>query len=176
MGLDIEILKCIKQEPNKINVDSLDVFSCNFDIYPIWLYPELKVFKEFIFTKTVSIPKFQEYFELYGYEYKSYKFCDKLNHDLYMFENIETKEYIEIYIPDVFDLEMEILVTEKIGWQRNGVNQLFYKDTKYSSPCITSKEVLEQHWKTYFSNESENNFKTNIVDKFKEGETFVHYC
>ena len=44
----------------------------------------------------------------------------------------------------------------------------------WDSRCVTSIDELKEHYEKYFK-ESGEHFKTDIIDKFVEGETFVIY-
>jgi len=70
------------------------------------------------------------------------------------------------------------------GYQRKGANTQFYDDGKWDNNTIVStKEMLLEDWKKYFSDpeddyygkDAESHFKENIIDNFKEGKTFVAY-
>lgn len=64
------------------------------------------------------------------------------------------------------------LAYKEIGYQRKGANKKFYEDNMWEGPTVVSLKTLLEHKEKYFDEE----FQTNIVDKFVEGETFVVYC
>ena len=73
----------------------------------------------------------------------------------------------------------------EVGYQRKGANAQFYNDGKWDDNTIVStKEMLLEDWKKYFSDpddsyygaDSAKEFKENIIDNFEEGKTFVWYC
>lgn len=73
----------------------------------------------------------------------------------------------------------------EVGYQRKGANAQFYNDGKWDDNTIVStKEMLLEDWKKYFSDpddsyygaNSAKEFKENIIDNFEEGKTFVWYC
>lgn len=88
-------------------------------------------------------------------------------------------EKIEVIFidPPIIEKEDRVIFYEEIGYQRKGQNKQFMDDDIWSGPCILKKEVLLDHWTKYFSFDEfcRNEFKTNIIDKFIEGETFVIY-
>jgi hypothetical protein len=87
------------------------------------------------------------------------------------------------------------LSLNEVGYQRKGANKRFYEDDVWNSPCVTDMKTLNLHWEKYFSaptpdskggwgsgveydksaEEMRSDFGRNIVEKFKEGETFVMY-
>ena len=73
----------------------------------------------------------------------------------------------------------------EVGYQRKGANARFYEDGKWDDNTIVStKKMLIEDWKKcfsdpkdpYYGKESAIEFKTNIIDNFEEGKTFVWYC
>jgi hypothetical protein len=73
----------------------------------------------------------------------------------------------------------------EVGYQRKGANAQFYNDGKWDDNTIVStKEMLLEDWKKYFSDpddayygkDAKEHFKTCIIDNFVEGKTFVWYC
>ena len=91
----------------------------------------------------------------------------------------------------------KMLAYKEVGYQRKGANAKFYADGMWSSDDVVERSVLENHWKEYFSGEkpydedkdifglsveynnsseeNEERFKRNILDKFVEGIHFVRY-
>ena len=72
----------------------------------------------------------------------------------------------------------------EVGYQRKGANTQFYNDGKWDANTIVStKKMLLEDWKKYFSDpedayygvDSAKHFKEHIIDNFKEGKTFVAY-
>lgn len=117
-------------------------------------------------------------------------------YDLYNAANFCGKQVeFSLINPSTFVKKDICLMIEEVGYQRKGANKQFYEDGKWDSPCITDKKTLLEDWEKYFScktpnskggwgsgvefdqeeDEMKNNFKSNIVDKFIEGETFVIY-
>ncbi len=73
---------------------------------------------------------------------------------------------------------------KEVGYQRKGANNQFYKDGKWDDNTIVStKKMLLEDWKKYFSDKNDSyygkdakqHFKENIIDKFIPGKTFVAY-
>lgn len=108
---------------------------------------------------------------------------------------IKDGEKLEIKNPSTLKQKDFCIAVDEVGYQRKGANKQFYADGMWSSPCVLKKEILLEHWEKYFSHSTpespggwgssveytqedeimKNNFKTNIIDKFIEGETFVIY-
>ena len=72
----------------------------------------------------------------------------------------------------------------EVGYQRKGANNRFYRDGKWDSNTIVStKKMLLEDWKKYFSSKRDpmyganarQEFKKNIIDNFVPGKTFVCY-
>ena len=68
--------------------------------------------------------------------------------------------------------------------QRKGANAQFYNDGKWDDNTIVStKKMLLEDWRKYFSDKNDTyyganakqHFKENIIDKFIPGKTFVAY-
>lgn len=73
---------------------------------------------------------------------------------------------------------------KELGYQRKGANAQFYNDGKWDDNTIVStKKMLLEDWRKYFSNKNDTyygadakqHFKENIIDKFIPGKTFVAY-
>lgn len=135
----------------------------------------------------------------YGYK-PSYKFFASGSGKTYYCLNsarkfADKKTSVTVINPKTFDKTERSIETKEVGYQRKGANTLFYENNIWDSPCITSKDILLNHWETYFSkktpeskggwgsgveftledDEMKSNFKKNIIDNFIEGENFVVY-
>lgn len=73
---------------------------------------------------------------------------------------------------------------KELGYQRKGANAQFYNDGKWDDNTIVStKKMLLEDWRKYFSDKNDTyyganakqHFKENIIDKFIPGKTFVAY-
>lgn len=101
-----------------------------------------------------------------------------------------------VVFPKLIKNKILVLAYVEVGYQRKGANSQFYEDGMWDSPCVTSMETLTDHWNKYFSKatpeskggwgsgveftgisdkERREEFKTNIIDVFVEGEMFVQY-
>jgi len=96
---------------------------------------------------------------------------------VHVFLNKDNKA-VELINTPLYDKEDIYIPCVEIGYQRKGANKRFYADDMWDSPCVLSKNILEEHWAKYFSGTlgEKKRFKENILDKFIEGETFVCYC
>jgi len=73
---------------------------------------------------------------------------------------------------------------KELGYQRKGANAQFYNDGKWDDNTIVStKKMLLEDWRKYFSDKNDTyyganakqHFKENIIDNFIPGKTFVAY-
>lgn len=120
--------------------------------------------------------------------------CDE-DDSTYGYDLVVGYEMLKTYLE-----EEDWIIGECVGYQRKGANKLFYKNedgvNMWNHPPIVEKSVLIEHWEKYFSHSTPNapggfgdsveyndpdsvmkqNFKRNIIDKFKEGDTYVIYC
>ncbi len=73
----------------------------------------------------------------------------------------------------------------ELGYQRKGANGQFYDDGMWDpNKIVTTKKVLLEHWRKYFSDntneyygkETKAHFKEHIIDKFVPGKSYVIYC
>lgn len=60
----------------------------------------------------------------------------------------------------------------RIGYQRRGANDQFYKDKMWNCEFHFRKSDVKAHYRDYFA---ESDFKKNILDKFIPGETILIY-
>lgn len=184
MGLDISVYKPYsigKKKPKDIE---------NFAI--LEEHPELACFKKLAFKKT------NEYYDLKtAAKKKGYKLedlqCRMMSAGRFEFEDNQGKRVV--LKPKTFKKKELCLAIEEIAYQRKGANSKFYEDEAWNSKCITSRRMVSNHWKKYFSKntpaskggwgwgvefklankEMKETFKKNIVDKFVEGKTFLMY-
>ena len=129
------------------------------------------------FIKKSPTPAEKENIEIKLSDILDDKEPDPNDTDLIRFNNDELVGKIE-------DVEVWAYGRE-VGWQRKGANAQFYNDGKWDDNTIVStKEMLLEDWKKYFSDpddsyygkDAESHFKENIIDNFEEGKTFVWYC
>lgn len=192
MGLDICVNRPVmlgNRNPNEVE-----------DFYILDDNPELSVFKDFIFERE------NEYYDLKtaaknaGHDlseltWSSISYGEDACEIAYIFNDKNGNEIKLTDVPKITKLQ-KCIAYEEIGHQRKGVNKRFYDDGVWGGPCITDNNTLIDHWVKYFSGntpesvggcgssvehdlidkEMKTQFKSNIVDKFIEGETFVVYC
>lgn len=171
MGLDISVYKPVKR-----------MFSKNDDdYYMISDNPELSFFKEFIVEKVISFNDFESVLKICNLteddvEFEGIEGCEE--GIVYIAKDKKTKKEIRIINPITYPKKEKCIFVEEVGYQRKGANKKFYDDNMWGGyPCIVDKKILLDHWIKYFSDteDMKYQFKTNIIDKFIEGETFVIY-
>jgi hypothetical protein len=167
MGLDISVYKVIDlgdTNPNDIE-----------NYYILKDYPVLSIFND------KSFNKYNDYYDLdtpakkLGYnlddlECEGSSFGEDVKYD---FKDKDGNK-IQLIDPPLITKKDRCIAVEEIGYQRKGANKQFYDDGMWDDPaliCVVSLDLLKEHAKKYF----EENFVTNIVNKFEEGKTFVMY-
>ena len=93
----------------------------------------------------------------------------------------------------IYEKEIKVLYYEEVGYQRKGLNKLFYDDYENGKIgyFVWSKEELEKYKKDYCDEPYEykypngemsgklvypkDNFQRNIIDKFEEGKDCVTF-
>jgi len=188
MGLDITVYKPIKVKEED--------FQKIEDFLNIEDHPELSVFSDFIFEKE------NEYYDLeneardlgYNLEDLIWTGTSFGPESAYTFKDSDGND-VKIIITKTIKKIDKCIAIEEVGYQRKGANKKFYEDKIWDSPCVIDQKTLNNHWETYFSNQTpeskggwgsgveyeqddetmRKNFKKNIIDKFIEGETFVIY-
>lgn len=138
----------------------------------------------------------EKYYQLlinYGWKPK-YKFYASGNGVTY-FNLVSAQQFVNKAIevklinPTTFDKVERCIAVQEVGYQRKGANKLFYDNNIWDSACVIDLKTLEEHNEKYFSpitramllekhltnSVDSNQFKTNIIDKFVEGEMFVIY-
>lgn len=194
MGLDI----CVYR-PQPLNGIDPEDFQENYgSIFVLEENPELEIFASMAFDKENEYYDLEAAAKALGYELDQLKTC-YWSHDkdglTVKCENQNDEEVMIINPPTVKKIERCIACGE-VGYQRKGANSQFYEDEIWSSSCVISQSILFEHWNKYFSektpeskggfgfgveydledDEMRKRFKTNIIDKFVENETFVIYC
>ena len=113
-----------------------------------------------------------EYYSFYSSSIKKHKYNLVFCSDFC--KNLLTVKIINPKIKQKTEL---CIFYDKIGYQRKGQNNLFYKDINEDNDLVIDKKTLLEHWELYFSEteDKKENFKKNIIDKFEEGNTFVYY-
>lgn len=196
MGLDVVLKKVI--EPTAEHIASADKYTDDISmniISGIEGQTELQVFKDHSFKKNIEYNDFEKTFENRGLNFNDYEWrsCgedpegkynfnpdEEITDFWWRFVHPETQE--DLWIKDSelvkFTVEEDCIVAKEVGYQRKGANQQFYSDGMWGAPCITDKATVIEHWQKYFSETAELkwHFEENIVNKFKEGETYLIYC
>lgn len=188
MGLDIYVNKVEKL--NGRNTKDIEDYIVLSD------HPELEIFKSYIFEKENEYYDLESAVKKKGYDLNELILIS-IEHGPKTSFIYETKEGKQIIIRDpktMIKVDRCITYTE-VGYQRKGSNSKFYEDGVWDSPYIVDLNTLKKHWVNYFSNntpyskggwgssveyklsnkEMKRAFKKNIIDNFKEGETFVAY-
>lgn len=115
----------------------------------------------------------------YGWEENYYFFASGSGKYYYNLVDVwnYVRDQIKVHIinPPLIDKVEKVITFSEVGYQRKGQNEEFRNEEKW---LVTDTKTLYEHWEKYFSYDEEHkqNFKTNIIDKFIEGETFVEYC
>lgn len=190
MGLSICLLKA--QPLGDKNPDSIDNYVKLIE------YPELiPFFGNISFKKNEEEYDFDYEFNKLGYEEsdlqfirQNYKTEGDINSIFFEFKN-PRNEIIEIINPKLTIKTYEVIAYKEISYQSKGANKKFYDACDVA---IVTENQLLFYWNNYFSgndyheeerivlfekgnmidkNEYREDFKRNIVNKFREGETFV---
>lgn len=194
MGLDVVLKKVI--EPTAENIASAEAYSNNISmniVSGIEGQTELNIFADHIFKKSIEYNDFEKTFNDLGLKFEDYEWrscgedpTGKYNHEeeikdfWWKFQHSDTKEDLWVADSNVvkFFVEEDCIVATEVGYQRKGANKQFYDDGMWGAPCITDKATVIEHWNKYFSETAElkKHFQENILNKFKEGETYLIYC
>lgn len=140
---------------------------------------ELSFFKDFLYKDIVKYTDYEKTFELLGLNVKDYKLITCNYNKEYSdysseYKSIITDESLKINFSDFseYSIEEDCLMSKEISWVSKGNKRELWDDPDVNKAIIT-KEILQKHYDLYFQND---NFKTEILDKFIEGEHFVVYC
>ena len=95
-------------------------------------------------------------------------------------EKIDTKERVNIDLNKVptYNKTISIIGYEEVGYQRKGLNGIFYDDYEKHKIgyYVWSKKELERYKQDYCNSDDEKkDFQENIINKFIEGECCVTF-
>ncbi len=183
MGLDISLSKLFIPTDELIDRAN-DELELDFAIVSILDHEELRIFKDYIFLTKVERLDIPGTFSQRGLNFDDFVQTSVGNTDgsgtCFNYQHITDDTKLSIRFEDVQQISTieECILTKSIGYQRKGENSQFHEDGIWDIPLVADQNTLMRHWEIYFS-ETEaqrQNFKTNIIDRFIEGETFVWYA
>lgn len=213
MGLDVFVFRYLEIPDDIKTQDELDKFCSEHDVsWNFYRENHKNLPKKYVKKIPIELVDWDATFKKRGLNFEDYEeSCSAIGLWYEFIKKSLTpaeQENIEIKLSDILDdkepdpndttivrfnndelvgkiEDVEVWVHgSEVGYQRKGANAQFYKDGKWDDNTIVStKEMLLEDWKKYFSDpedeyygvDSAKNFKENIIDNFIEGETFVAY-
>lgn len=184
MGLDISVLRMVsdKDEAKRlikdhkyITIDKDDTWAERFKDRIIQIRE-----RHWNFEKSLQNAGYNpDEYECIGGSCESVEFVKKSDIEKWNTGEYGTSLLITLPIKDMVKVRkrVNVIACDEIGYQRKGANARFYEDDMWDSPPVTTRKELLRHWRKYFCpmDKCRGSFKTNIVDKFIEGECIVRY-
>lgn len=173
MGLDITLYQVKKYDEEN---DDSHIYVEEGDSYPEWT-------KELEIETTIQLYDWDKYNKENNINSDDYQWHGESydeNGSFLHLKNKKDKTILKINLDNVptYSEKVKVLGLSEIGYQRKGFNEKFYDDyTKgLLSYYVWSKSELLRYLDEYCESEtSKIKFKTNIVDKFIEGEHCVSF-
>lgn len=93
------------------------------------------------------------------------------------FQNFNDKQIVTIKASDIPLREKndKVIYIQEIGYQRKGLNDLFYEKYTKDDYFVFTKNRLKFIYDNFVEEEYKKHFKEAILDKFEEGKTFVTF-
>ena len=120
--------------------------------------------------------------DVHEYIWKREELNDNDEHIAFLAKNDNDKpeDYIKIELDKVpqYKKTIKAICYDQVGYQRNGLNDLFYDDIESGKLkyFVCTKEELLRYKDLYCNTDyTKTNFQENIIDKFEEGKDAVAF-